>query len=763
MIPKRLHIIWVGDEARRPDNCIETWRAMHPDWEFRLWGNADFAATPWINKAHMDAMWGRELNGVADMMRWEILYRHGGVLVDADSICVRPLDDHLLECEAFACWESEVARPGLIAAGYFGCESENPFVGQIIKDIAAEASVVDRMAWQSVGPQRVTDAYRAYGYTRLRIYPSHYFIPEHFTGIAYDGTDPVYAHQLWGSTRGAYDVIHQHALVPHDDAAGTPAHNPSSAPAPEPEPAVVAVTEADPEREHGLFHRVWFGDKPIPPHYEAYWAAWQRQFPEARFITWTDADLPALTLSREKIEAISVFPMRADIARYEILYRFGGICLDCDVMPYQHFDPAEMARLLTVCNEDASTDYCSIGFMAAPKGHPIFRELLDHIMTHDLDETRANVSTGPWLFGAFLKRHAHRRLGTEAFYPYLYDQALSSVRRRTLDNSFGIHVWGGSWLPAEVRQGKAMELLRKGDLQEPAAILADYDDEWSQDVGVLIAGMRENRTSSLAMAAVLNQDMTIDAEDRIAFEFGKVVAWLLDHDDDRMVWQIGAADGMLVDPLRPVMINYDPPAVLLEPNPYMFAALERGYRKNRNAMLLPFAYGTEGGELILNAINPAKVAELGLPRWVIGLSSVYDDKNAIGGKTVDEATKVQIQSCIERIAVPVVTYRDVLAKAGGRAADILVVDAEGMDKAIILDILGQGALPMVIHFEVQCLDAEEQDALLGALERDYVVLRFGNDMTAYRTDVITDYARTLYIEHGMPTIYSKGLRILNGL
>jgi hypothetical protein len=70
----------------------------------------------------MAAMLGRELNGVADMMRWEILHAAGGIVVDADSIALRPLDDHLLDCEAFACWENEIVRPGLIAAGYFGAE-----------------------------------------------------------------------------------------------------------------------------------------------------------------------------------------------------------------------------------------------------------------------------------------------------------------------------------------------------------------------------------------------------------------------------------------------------------------------------------------------------------------------------------------------------------------------------------------------------------------------------------------------------------------
>jgi mannosyltransferase OCH1-like enzyme len=212
MIPKKLHFIWVGDESKRPDNCIGTWRSLNPSWEVVLWGNESLQERGWINGQHMGEMSGRELNGVADMMRWEIVYEQGGVVVDADSVCVRPLDNHLLDCEAFACWESEIARPGLIAAGYFGSRPQNPFVGQIIVDIHNEPTVTDRMAWQTVGPQRLTDAYRKYRYHSLRIYPSHYFIPEHFTGVKYDGPDPVYADQLWGSTRQIYDHIHRHAL-----------------------------------------------------------------------------------------------------------------------------------------------------------------------------------------------------------------------------------------------------------------------------------------------------------------------------------------------------------------------------------------------------------------------------------------------------------------------------------------------------------------------------------------------------------------------
>ena len=213
MIPKLMHFIWVGDETKCPTNCMDTWRALNPDWEFLLWDNSDFEGSDWYNRVHMDAMYGRELNGVADMMRWEILHAKGGVVVDADSVALRPLDDHLLDCEAFACWENEIARPGLIAAGYFGCEAGNPFVEQIIRDIHDDPGVCQAKAWKTVGPLRLSEAYRKYNYSRLRIYPSHYFIPRHFTGLAYEGSDPIYADQLWGSTLRAYDELHKRVVA----------------------------------------------------------------------------------------------------------------------------------------------------------------------------------------------------------------------------------------------------------------------------------------------------------------------------------------------------------------------------------------------------------------------------------------------------------------------------------------------------------------------------------------------------------------------
>lgn len=207
MIPKVLHFIWVGDESRRPNRCIQTWVDLNPGWKVKFWGNAELEGRKWINEKHIRDMAKKEWNGVADLMRWEILFDEGGVLLDADSICLRPLPDWLLECEAFSCWENELAKPGLIAAGYFGTIARTPFLAALINDIRQKPTVVDRDAWQSVGPLPLSEAYRKYAYLNLTILPSHFFIPRHYEGLAYTGGGPVFAHQEWASTLKTYDQL----------------------------------------------------------------------------------------------------------------------------------------------------------------------------------------------------------------------------------------------------------------------------------------------------------------------------------------------------------------------------------------------------------------------------------------------------------------------------------------------------------------------------------------------------------------------------
>lgn len=200
-IPPVIHIIWVGDESRRPEAAIDSWRRLNPAITVRVWGNADLAGRSWRNAHHMTEMWDKELNGVADLMRYEILFDEGGFAVDADCFCLRPLDDFLFEHDPFACWENEIARPGLISCGFFAASPGNPMIGTIIDDMANETTLTNRMAWESTGPLRLTQTVQKLRYSALTIFPSHFFLPRHYTGVTYSGPGRIYADHYWGSTQ----------------------------------------------------------------------------------------------------------------------------------------------------------------------------------------------------------------------------------------------------------------------------------------------------------------------------------------------------------------------------------------------------------------------------------------------------------------------------------------------------------------------------------------------------------------------------------
>lgn len=214
-IPRLLHFIWVGDDSKRPDKCIESWRQNHPEWEVRVWGNDDYNNRKWRLKSHMQEMWGHELNGVADMMRYEILLEHGGIAVDADSFSLRAIPEWLLRCEAVAANENEISTPGMLACCFMGTKPGNPFFEALVSGLERDRFALRRKilgvpykfqrAWKSVGPRYFTRIYHESRYFNLTVLPSHFFTPDTGRGhYVYNGGGPVYSYHLWSSTFSDY-------------------------------------------------------------------------------------------------------------------------------------------------------------------------------------------------------------------------------------------------------------------------------------------------------------------------------------------------------------------------------------------------------------------------------------------------------------------------------------------------------------------------------------------------------------------------------
>ena len=203
MIPKIIHQMWIGPHPM-PIDMINTWIEKNPTWEHILWTEDE------LNKRYPNGFKNQglidsclEWCGKCDVYRYEILSDYGGFFIDADCICTNSLDDHFLNHSFFSCYENEIQRPGMIATGYMGAEKGCSLM-KLCTDKISTYSTLDhritkKMAWELSGPLLLTQMVKLSKYPAF-IYPSHVFIPKHYTGETYLGDEKSYSDQLWSTT-----------------------------------------------------------------------------------------------------------------------------------------------------------------------------------------------------------------------------------------------------------------------------------------------------------------------------------------------------------------------------------------------------------------------------------------------------------------------------------------------------------------------------------------------------------------------------------
>lgn len=129
LIPRVFHQIWINPErpALPPEYCRyrDTWLERHPDWEYRLWNleNLDFVP----NCANLLGQ-AQHYAQMADLLRMEILYRHGGVYIDVDFECLRPISALLEGVTSFGC--SEDGR--CVSTGILGGRRHAAVFGRVV-------------------------------------------------------------------------------------------------------------------------------------------------------------------------------------------------------------------------------------------------------------------------------------------------------------------------------------------------------------------------------------------------------------------------------------------------------------------------------------------------------------------------------------------------------------------------------------------------------------------------------------------------------
>jgi mannosyltransferase OCH1-like enzyme len=202
-IPKMIHQLWIGPNPA-PWKWMKTWREKNPGWLYRLWTEKEIKETKWVNQHLIDYYWSKKIwHGVKDVCQYEILHNHGGCFFDADAECLDSINGLFSDCyEGYSCYENEKVRNGLVSP-LLAAPAGSKFAKELIDGLTNINIPSDDSPWKVTGNRYMGEMVKKTA-CNIKILPSHYFLPEHFTGEKYEGNDKIYSKHHWGTTLDSY-------------------------------------------------------------------------------------------------------------------------------------------------------------------------------------------------------------------------------------------------------------------------------------------------------------------------------------------------------------------------------------------------------------------------------------------------------------------------------------------------------------------------------------------------------------------------------
>jgi len=128
------HQIWLGDKPL-PKEYAEyqrTWRKLNPGWTIRTWTEADL---PRDLRRPEAAERLRAPAERADILRLEILWREGGVYVDTDFECLKPIAS-LVDGHDFVIG---LAKPGRVNNAFIAAAAGHPLLDRALAELKPRA------------------------------------------------------------------------------------------------------------------------------------------------------------------------------------------------------------------------------------------------------------------------------------------------------------------------------------------------------------------------------------------------------------------------------------------------------------------------------------------------------------------------------------------------------------------------------------------------------------------------------------------------
>lgn len=184
-IPKKIHYIWLGGNPmpKVAEKCMASWQRFCPDYEIKRWDETNLD----INccKYCKDAYDAKKYAFASDVLRFDILYKEGGIYVDIDVEFLKSLDE-FLNSKMFSGFESSLlVNPGVI----LGSEPGTDLFNEIIEYYRDKEFVFQPNKQETVCT--ITTAFlEKYGLKRndkyqevmdFKVFPQEYFSPKSLT------------------------------------------------------------------------------------------------------------------------------------------------------------------------------------------------------------------------------------------------------------------------------------------------------------------------------------------------------------------------------------------------------------------------------------------------------------------------------------------------------------------------------------------------------------------------------------------------------
>ncbi len=140
-----------------------------------------------------------------------------------------------------------------------------------------------------------------------------------------------------------------------------------------------------------IVHQIWLGKAKPPLEWMESWKDFCRKY-NWEYRLWRDFDIDRFGLTNKQayLEATS-YQKKSDIARYEILHRYGGLYCDCDMIwlgkDLSKYIPFEKNMFIGVQEYPGwlhiGSPYLCNGFFACPPKHHILKRCIEKITKND--------------------------------------------------------------------------------------------------------------------------------------------------------------------------------------------------------------------------------------------------------------------------------------------------------------------------------------------------------------------------------------------